>query len=80
MQDDDKPEPEKKKKRKLFGAQPAFTWDPIMNVSRDMGLTDTQSGDGVIPTHLTPAKPAGKKPLGVIPRAGFAARGLGRIQ
>jgi hypothetical protein len=26
--------PEKKKKRKLFGAQPAFQWDPIMSVSR----------------------------------------------
>ena len=27
-------EPEKKKKRKLFGAAPAFNWDPIMSVSR----------------------------------------------
>ena len=26
-------EPEKKKKRKLFGAQPAFNWDPILSVS-----------------------------------------------
>ena len=26
-------QPEKKKKRKLFGAQPSFTWDPIMNVN-----------------------------------------------
>ena len=78
--EEDKAEPEKKKKRKLFGSQPAFTWDPILNVSLCPGPADFQSGDGVIPTHLTPAKPAGKKPLGVIPRAGFAARALGKIQ
>lgn len=30
---DDDAQPEKKKKRKLLGVQPAFQWDSIMNVS-----------------------------------------------
>ncbi|KAK4688070.1 hypothetical protein P7C73_g2034, partial [Tremellales sp. Uapishka_1] len=46
---------EKKKKRKLFGAQPTFSWDPILS-----------SGDGVIPTSLSPVK-AGSK--GAVPRS-----------
>jgi hypothetical protein len=29
--------PEKKKKRKLLGTQPTFSWDPIMNVSGPPG-------------------------------------------
>ncbi|EKD03674.1 hypothetical protein A1Q2_02020 [Trichosporon asahii var. asahii CBS 8904] len=59
-------EPEKKKKRKLFGAQPAFNWDPIL--SKPM-LMD-QSGDGVIPTFLSPVKST--RAVGTIPRAGFS--------
>jgi hypothetical protein len=31
--DEDEAQPEKKKKRKLLGVQPAFQWDSIMNVS-----------------------------------------------
>jgi hypothetical protein len=31
--DEDDAQPEKKKKRKLLGVQPAFQWDSIMNVS-----------------------------------------------
>lgn len=31
---DEDAQPEKKKKRKLLGVQPAFQWDSIMNVSR----------------------------------------------
>lgn len=30
---DEDAQPEKKKKRKLLGVQPAFQWDSIMNVS-----------------------------------------------
>lgn len=30
---EDEAAPEKKKKRKLLGVQPAFQWDSIMNVS-----------------------------------------------
>jgi hypothetical protein len=33
--DEDDAQPEKKKKRKLLGVQPAFQWDSIMNVSED---------------------------------------------
>ncbi|ORX36493.1 hypothetical protein BD324DRAFT_629053 [Kockovaella imperatae] len=65
-------EPEKKKKRKLFGAAPAFTWDPIMS-----------SGDGVIPACLSPVKPNEKAAVGTIPRKGFgsmaSARNLSRL-
>ncbi|BEI99008.1 hypothetical protein CcaverHIS631_0400510 [Cutaneotrichosporon cavernicola] len=54
------PAPQKKKKRILGGAAPAFTWDPILN-----------SGDGVIPSFLSPV--SGKGATGTIPRAGFGA-------
>ncbi|WOO79546.1 Laminin subunit beta-2 [Vanrija pseudolonga] len=61
--------PDKKKKRKLFGVQTAFQWDPVLN-----------SGDGVIPTFLSPVRPAGAS--GTIPRAGLggiSARNLSRF-
>ncbi|GMK58593.1 hypothetical protein CspeluHIS016_0600350 [Cutaneotrichosporon spelunceum] len=57
------PAPEKKKKKRILGgAAPAFTWDPILN-----------SGDGVIPSFLSPV--SGKGSTGTIPRAGFGALG-----
>ncbi|CAD6583673.1 MAG: hypothetical protein TREMPRED_003614 [Tremellales sp. Tagirdzhanova-0007] len=65
-------QPEKKKKRKLFGAQPSFTWDPIMN-----------SADGVIPAYLSPVKAVGTGTTGAIPRIGFpslaSSRSFGRF-
>lgn len=37
-------EPEKKKKRKLFGAQPAFNWDPILSVSTEIQNVSMEYG------------------------------------
>lgn len=69
------PADKKKKRRILGGAAPAaFTWDPIMNVSCNRCWTwlTVQSGDGVIPTFLSPVRPGGKS-VGTVPRAGFGS-------
>ncbi|TYJ59159.1 hypothetical protein B9479_000148 [Cryptococcus floricola] len=52
----------KKKKKRTLGIQPkpSFSWDHIMD-----------SGDGVIPSYLSPAK-GGGKPTGTIPRMGLS--------
>ncbi|WVO13243.1 hypothetical protein L204_100856 [Cryptococcus depauperatus] len=61
---------DKKKKKRILGAQPApsFTWDPVMN-----------SGDGVIPTYLSPVKTTGAKTVGTIPRSGFSSLPSSRL-
>ncbi|WVQ74524.1 hypothetical protein IAR50_004125 [Cryptococcus sp. DSM 104548] len=52
----------KKKKKRTLGVQakPSFSWDHIMD-----------SGDGVIPSYLSPVK-GGGKPTGTIPRMGLS--------
>ncbi|OXG34385.1 hypothetical protein C359_05841 [Cryptococcus neoformans Bt120] len=61
---------EKKKKKRILGAQPppTFNWDPVMN-----------SGDGVIPAYLSPLKPDGVRATGTIPRAGFPSLPSSRL-
>jgi hypothetical protein len=56
-------------------------WVTLIRVPRE--AAQCQSGDGVIPAYLSPAKPAGKGSTGIIPRAGFksipSSRGLGKL-